>query len=52
MNGINSESSEIGLIVIKICSSDFIEYQIASNIFSIVGIIDQPLYRRQFVTAC
>jgi len=30
----------------------FTESQIDSNIFSIVGIIDQPLYRRQFVTAC
>jgi len=31
---------------------DFNESQIASNIFSIVGIIDQSLYREQFVTAC
>ena len=53
MDGINSESSENGLIVIKICSPpDLSESKIASNIFSIVGIIDQPLYRRQFVTAC
>ena len=31
---------------------DFTESQIASNIFSIVGIIDQPLYKEQFVTSC
>ena len=52
MDGINSESSENGLIVIKIFPPNLNESQIANNIFSIVRIIDQPLYNRQFVTAC